>query len=211
MLEFQSFVIGPLDNNCIVLFDGESKEGVVIDPSFDADAVVDFIKNKHLNVTAVYLTHAHFDHYYGLPYLQSQIPQIQHILLHAADLDLWNEGGGAQKFLTSVLHLPQPDIILQNEANLFLGNYVIKVLHTPGHTPGSVVFYSPEIATAFCGDLIFYHGIGRTDLLGGNYRQLKDSIQNKIFTLPPQTTLVSGHGPSTSVAEEVENNPFFVL
>lgn len=209
MLEYQNFVIGPLDNNCIVLFDNESKEGTVIDPSFDADPIVDFIQSKGLKINTIYLTHAHFDHYYGLPYLQSKLPEIQHVYLHAADLDLWNDGGGAQKFLPSVLHLPQPDKIIQQEENLYLGNYVIKVLHTPGHTPGSVVFYSPEIATAFCGDLIFYHGIGRTDLLGGDYRQLKKSIQSKIFTLPLQTTLISGHGPITSVGEEAANNPFF--
>jgi len=209
MLEYKNFIIGPLDNNCVVLFDNETKEGVIVDPSFDADPVAEFIQQKGLKVSTVFLTHGHFDHYYGLPSLQSQLPELKHVLLHSADLELWNAGGSAQVFLSTVLHLPQPDRLLQDEEILYLGNYVIRVLHTPGHTPGSVVFYIPEIATAFCGDLIFCHGVGRTDMPGSNYRQLKDSIQNKIFTLPPQTTLISGHGPATSVAEEVENNPFF--
>lgn len=208
MLTYKTFVLGPIDNNSIVLYDDETREGILIDPSFEPEPLVNFIKDQGLHVEKVLLTHGHFDHYYGLPYVQSMLPTVKEIYLHADDLALWKEGGGARKFIGKVLELPDPDHLLQDSQEIMLGKYGLKTFHTPGHTPGSVVFYSSDMNTVFCGDLIFYHGIGRTDLDGGNYAQLIQSIQIKIFSLPSETFLISGHGPETTVGEEIENNPF---
>ena len=91
---------------------------------------------------------------------------------------------------------------------LSIGNITFTVLHTPGHTPGDVTYYCESERAAFCGDLIFFHGVGRTDLAGSNERDLIASIENKIFTLPEDTILYPGHGRATTVAEEKQNNPF---
>ncbi|HNR01940.1 MAG TPA: MBL fold metallo-hydrolase [Anaerolineaceae bacterium] len=101
-----------------------------------------------------------------------------------------------------------PDFYLEDDQSIKLNNSIIQVRHAPGHSPGSVVFYIDDIKTAVVGDLIFYQGIGRTDLDGGSFNQLKKSIETQIFTLPPQTLLIPGHGPTTTVGEEMRLNPY---
>ena len=99
-------------------------------------------------------------------------------------------------------------MLLAHRQSLTIGEILVEVRHTPGHTPGHVVFYAPSAGVVFCGDLIFYGSVGRTDLPGGNHRQLIESIQAQILSLPPQTRLFSGHGPETTVGDEIANNPF---
>ena len=99
---------------------------------------------------------------------------------------------------------PAPSMHLNHGQTLQVGSIKVKVLHTPGHTPGHVVFYCKELDAVMCGDLIFFHGIGRTDIDGGNFDQLITSIQNQIFTLPCKTRLLSGHGPETTIEEEMK-------
>ena len=99
-------------------------------------------------------------------------------------------------------------MLLAHRQALTIGETLVEVRHTPGHTPGHVVFYVPSEGVVFCGDLIFYGSVGRTDLPGGNHRQLIDSIQTQILSLPPQTHLLSGHGPETTVGDEIAANPF---
>ncbi len=209
MLSYESLVLGPIENNSIILFDDATLEAAVIDPSFEPQPLVEFVIAHKLQVNKVFITHGHFDHYYGLSYLQAKLPAIKDIYLHADDLPLWQDGGGARDLMGSTLEIPSPNHLLQSEKELMIGEHKLSILHTPGHTQGSVVYYSTEISTAFCGDLIFYHSIGRTDLPGGDFNQLIKSIQSSIFTLPPETVLISGHGPATSVKEELANNPFF--
>ena len=130
------------------------------------------------------------------------------VYLHEAAVDLWENGGSAREFGFEFDPGPLPNRILAGGETLQIGNADFKVLHTPGHTPGHITFYSQKISSAFCGDLIFFHGVGRTDLAISNAQHLMRSIKEEIFTLPDDTILYPGHGKSTTVREEKLNNPF---
>lgn len=199
---------GPLDNNVILLQDEESKEAIIFDPSFEPNPLLSVVNNENLLVTSILFTHGHFDHFAGLAYLLAKLKPTPRVGLHHADLQLWREGGGSVKFRVPIELPSDPDLLLEHGQVLSLGNQMIEVRHTPGHSPGSVIFYIPVIKTAVVGDLIFQQGVGRTDLDGGDFSILRKSIETQVFTLPPETTLIPGHGPETSVAEEMRYNPF---
>lgn len=199
---------GPLDNNVILLQDEESKEAIIFDPSFEPNPLLSVVNNENLLVTSILFTHGHFDHFAGLAYLLAKLKPTPRVGLHHADLQLWREGGGSVKFRVPIDLPSDPDLLLEHGQVLSLGNQMIEVRHTPGHSPGSVIFYIPVIKTAVVGDLIFQQGVGRTDLDGGNFSVLRKSIETQVFTLPPETIIIPGHGPETSVAEEMRYNPF---
>ncbi|MHC1740757.1 MAG: MBL fold metallo-hydrolase [Anaerolineaceae bacterium] len=208
MLQIQTFVLGPIENNSYLIFDDKTRSALVIDPALEPAQLITFIQKNSLQPEKVLITHAHFDHYYGLLFLTKTFPSITQIYLHPDDLDLWRSGGGARDFFGDVISVSDPNTLITSDDKVLLGTHQFTIRHTPGHSPGSVIYYSSELKSAFCGDLIFYHGVGRTDLAGGNEGQLLHSIQTQVFTLPDETTLYPGHGPSTSVAEEKLNNPF---
>lgn len=202
-----TFILGPLENNTYLLADPETKKAVVIDPSFDSERVLETIDRLKFELTEIWLTHAHFDHLAGATIAYRFTPPLK-TGLHPDDLPLWKQAGGAVNWGIHVEPGPEPEILFCHGQKIRFGNSIIEVRHVPGHTPGHVMFYLPTEKLAFVGDVIFYRGIGRTDLSGGNFKQLINSIQTQIFTLPPDTTLLSGHGPETTVAEERANNPF---
>ena len=204
----QTFVLGPIENNSYVLYDENSRQAWIIDPAMEPAPLVDFLEKHQFTLEKVLITHGHFDHYYGLPYLQKMLTTPFAVYLHPEDLALWQSGGGARHFWGQSLEVPKPTKLLTDGARLSLGETELIVLHTPGHSPGSVTFYCPSMATAYCGDLIFFHGIGRTDLDGGSFTDIQTSIKQKIFTLPENVTLLPGHGPATTVREEINNNPY---
>jgi glyoxylase-like metal-dependent hydrolase (beta-lactamase superfamily II) len=121
---------------------------------------------------------------------------------------LWKSGGGSKEFGFDLDVGHPPNTLLSDQESLTFSDIHLTILHTPGHTSGHVTFHLPLNTTAFCGDLIFFHGVGRTDLSNGDEDQLANSIRGKIFTLPNETLLYPGHGPETSVEEEMANNPF---
>ncbi len=209
-LEIVTFVLGPLDNNTYLLADLDSGEAVVIDPAVGCELVVAEAKRREYHLGSIWMTHAHFDHLTGVNEIVDSIREPLQVALHPADLDLWNTGGGASMFGLNVLRLPQPTILLVDGQNLPLGKSRVEVRHVPGHTPGHVLFYAPGGGAAFVGDVIFRGSIGRTDLPGGDYQTLIDSIRSQVFSLPPETRLLNGHGPETTVKQELETNPFFV-
>ena len=206
-LQVKPFVLGRLKNNTYLLFDSAVKEGIVIDPSFEIEHLIDFVVENQVNITGVWLTHAHFDHFAGLVALRNQFPNLK-TALHPLDLPLWEKGGLSGLWNFNFEMNFTPEVPLQNGMVMALGSHPLAVLHTPGHSPGHVVFYSDVLNCAFCGDLIFNMGVGRTDLPGGSEMDLLESITTKIFTLPPSTVLHSGHGPRTTVEKERANNPF---
>lgn len=207
-LELIKFVLGPLENNTYLLSDSSSKKAVVIDPSYDCQPVIEAIHSQNLTLTQLWVTHAHFDHVIGVPVIESAYAGVPQIGLHPDDLGLWRKDAGANSFNLH-LSLPRdPDFYFSDGQFLSIGREQIEVRHVPGHTPGHVIFYAQSIHVAFCGDVIFYHSIGRTDLPGGNFSQLLSGIRSQIFSLPPVTRLLCGHGPETTVNEEISHNPF---
>lgn len=206
-LEIIAFELGPLSNNTYLVADPESHAAIVIDPAFGSSTVVKICLEKQFTVEGIWITHAHFDHIGGVETIRKQFPRAQ-IALHPLDQILWQEGGGSQLFGFHMKPLPNPEIMLTHKQILLLGNTSFEVLHTPGHSQGHVCFVLHSQKVAFTGDLIFYRGVGRTDLPGGDPKQLYQSIREHIYSLPADYRLLSGHGPSTTVGEEQIENPY---
>ena len=207
-LKLETIISGPLENNTFLLYDSTLSQGIIFDPSYQPVQVLELVREKKLTITYILFTHGHFDHFAGLAYLLSTLDPAPAIALHPADLQLWQEGGGSIHFRMPIYPPLDPNVLLADNQEIKLGDEVIRVLHPPGHSPGSVVFHIPALHTAIVGDLLFKRSIGRTDLHGGNFGTLKNSIQTRIFTLPPETILLPGHGPQTTVGREMVDNPF---
>ena len=207
-LLIERYVLGPMQNNTYVLSSQESGDAVIIDPSFEIERVIRSMKNENQKVTAIWLTHAHFDHFAGVNKIRKSYNHSIGFGIHEDDLLILKNGGESRSLGINIAPVPDPDILFSHKQTLKIGKENIEVRHTPGHSPGHVIFYSPENKTAICGDLIFQSGIGRTDLSGGSYQQLIQSIHEQVFTLPKDTRLLSGHGPETDVQTEIKTNPF---
>jgi glyoxylase-like metal-dependent hydrolase (beta-lactamase superfamily II) len=208
MIKNVPYILGPLENNSYLIFDEDSRTAYVVDPSFDPQPILETIHQEQLTLKAILLTHAHFDHLGGAGQLVKMLPAPIQIALSPKDAALYKNTGGASQFSYSLGELPKPTMALNAGQFLPLGQDQMEIREVPGHTPGHILIHVPSLKAAYCGDLIFHHSIGRTDLPGGDYRQLLQSIRTQVFTLPPETTLFPGHGPSTTVAEEMAHNPF---
>jgi glyoxylase-like metal-dependent hydrolase (beta-lactamase superfamily II) len=207
-LEVKTFTLGPLENNTFLLWEKGTKQAILIDPTYEIQTVIDEIQALGLHLSEIWITHAHFDHVIGIPLLLQSYEPSPQIGLHAADLGLWRADAGAQSFNLHISLPKDPDFFFEDRLKLTLGTTEIEVRHVPGHTPGHVIFFISQKKIAFCGDVLFYHSIGRTDLPGGNFNTLIDRIRSEVLSLPLDTRLLCGHGPETTVFEEKENNPF---
>jgi glyoxylase-like metal-dependent hydrolase (beta-lactamase superfamily II) len=203
-MTIKDYQLGPLQTNCYLLA-GET-EAVAIDPGGDPAPVLAFLEESGLTLTHILNTHLHFDHTAGNKALSDATGAP--VLGNKRDaylLDTWLGKGGD-------MGLPLIDPFewdnLEPGARAFAG-LECRILHTPGHSEGSLTFYFPEAGAAFVGDLIFYRSIGRTDFPGGDMDVLKQSVKEHIFTLPDETVILSGHGPETTVGDEKNHNPFF--
>lgn len=203
-MEVRAFALGPLQTNCFVLSEG--KECIVVDPGGDPTPLLEFTEAEGLQVTHILNTHLHCDHIYGNKALADAAKAP--VLISKDDESLLQTeiGGGGFMGLPKVDVFPY-EYIAEGETT-FLGKQC-RVLSTPGHSPGSLSFYFPEAGVVFVGDLLFNRSIGRTDFSGGDFNVLKDSVIEKIFSLPDETQVFPGHGPQTNVKEEKLNNPFF--
>lgn len=208
MLSIVSFVLGPVQTNSYLIADEESGEAAVIDPAWDGKRIVAEANKNNWHIKNIWITHAHFDHVGGTAELIDYVDRPPPIALHKDDYDLWNMQGGAQLFGVRLDPMPKPTAELYHGQILKIGATHLEVRHAPGHTKGHVMFYCESEAVLFCGDVIFQGGIGRTDLPGGDYQTLIDSIYNQVLSLPDETRLLSGHGPESTVGIEKKYNPF---
>lgn len=205
-----TFVLGQIQNNTYLINHTQTQQAIVIDPASGIGDLIRVVKQRQLQLSAVWITHAHFDHIAGVYQLLHECGADTPLYLHAADLPLWESGGGASDFGFEFGPRAKPTVFYKHGQLLQFGDSVIEVRHTPGHTPGHVLLYWKEQQVAFCGDLIFYHGVGRTDLPYGDADGLLHSIKENVLSLPDSTTLLCGHGPTTTVGEERKNNPFLL-
>ena len=208
MLEIIKFTLGPVQTNTYLIADTISGNAFVIDPAWDGDEIFSAAEKKGWRISHLLYTHAHFDHIGGAAELAKNINPPPLVALHHEDQALWKAGGGGSYFGFNIDPGPEPGIDLMDQQILKMGSVNIKVLYTPGHTLGHCAFYISSNSILFSGDLIFQGSVGRTDLPGGDFDALIHSIQEKIFVLPDDTRILSGHGPETNVGWEKLNNPF---
>lgn len=203
-VSIETFVLGPDETNCYLLSTG--RDALVIDPGIGPDRLVERISEQGLRLEGVLLTHFHLDHIGGVKELVAAHPAP--VYGSAEDLflkDISLEAGGIREFMQ---YLDFPLTPIEPGTTTGLGQPLM-VMATPGHTPGSLSYFFPAIGAVFVGDLIFMIGVGRTDLPRGSGPELIGSIRSRIFSLPDDTRIYSGHGPMTSVAHEKANNPEF--
>jgi glyoxylase-like metal-dependent hydrolase (beta-lactamase superfamily II) len=198
--------VGMIQTNCYIVGCEETKEGVVIDPGGNPERILAEIEGRGLSIKYVLNTHAHFDHTdaNGAIVEATGAP----LAIHAKERPLLQASGGAALFGLQADPSPAPDLEIDDGDELEVGTLRLRVLYTPGHTPGHVSFYEPNEGVLFDGDVLFHRGIGRTDLPGGSWQQLMDSIQRVLFALPDETVVYSGHGPATTLGREKQLNPW---
>ena len=203
----KDLVVGPIGANCIILGCEATREAVVIDPGDDGDRILKALSEEKLTVKAILNTHGHFDHV-GANKRLKEVTGAD-IMIHEADAGMLQElSVTAMAFGLKAENSPPADRLLCDGEAIRFGELELKVLHTPGHTPGGVTFYCEKEKTAFAGDTLFYGSIGRTDLPGGNYGTLISSIKTQLFALPDETVVFTGHGPKTTIGTEKQYNPF---
>lgn len=199
--------VGALQCNCSIFGDEQSREGLVVDPGDEIDQVLAIIRRHQLTVKAIVITHAHIDHIGGARKLKQATGAP--VYMNANDIEL-------QKMLgvqAAWLGMQEPeqveiDVPIKDGDRLDVGAAEFHVLHTPGHTQGSVSLWIPSEGKLVAGDTLFRHSIGRTDLPGGDGRQILRSIHDKLLPLPQETIVIPGHGDNTTIGRERRFNPF---
>ena len=212
MLKIKSFTFNPYQENTYLIFD-DSKEAVVIDPgnyeAYENESISKFIDENKLQLKKIILTHCHVDHCLGNKYLNEKYGA--ELLIPFDERDLYkNVENIATLFgFPNYSHLDE-NKYLKEKDKIEFGNIKLDVLFLPGHSPGHLAFNYKKENICFSGDVLFYNSIGRTDLPGGDYDTLINSIKNKLFLLNPDTIIYSGHGPKTILKNEMKNNPFLI-
>jgi len=207
-MKWQQIPLGPLQTNCYIV-ENPDKTCLIIDPGEEGKKLMNLLNQRKLKPLAILLTHAHFDHIGAVDVIRDtyRVP----VYVHKQE-EKWLEDprlNGSQLFMQIEPIIVKPaDHIIHNEGNMEIGGFTFQVFHTPGHSPGSVSFYFKENDVVISGDALFQGGIGRTDLPGGNSGQLLKSIHDKLLSLPEETYVLSGHGPVTTIGEEMDSNPF---
>lgn len=197
--------VGPIMANCYVLGCEKTKEAIVVDPGDDADRILMALAEKKLTVKYIVNTHGHFDHVGANKRMKETTGAP--IMIHSEDESMLGQlDRAAAAFGLSAENSPAADQPLKDGDEITFGEITLKVIHTPGHSRGGICLYTPGYL--FVGDTLFAGSIGRTDLPGGDYNTLISNIKEKLFLLPDETTVYTGHGPETTIAQEKRSNPF---
>ncbi|CCM76639.1 MBL fold metallo-hydrolase [Rhizobium mesoamericanum] len=209
MLQAGIIPVTPFQQNCTILFDAETKEGVVVDPGGDVPTILEAIKSNGFNIKEIWLTHGHLDHAGGAKELkealgvdvvgpnEDDLPLLQRI-------EVQSQKYGLPPGMQNVV----PDRWLKDGDKVSFGNHEFEVYHTPGHAPGHVIYFNRPQNFAHLGDVLFSGSIGRTDLPGGNHQQLLESIRDKVLPLGDDVGFICGHGPGGRIGDERRTNPF---
>jgi glyoxylase-like metal-dependent hydrolase (beta-lactamase superfamily II) len=210
MLQAGIIPVTPFQQNCTVLFDPDTKEGVIVDPGGDVDVILQTIEENGLRLKEIWLTHGHLDHAGGAMALKEALG-IDIIGPHKDDLPLLQRiETQAERFGVPAgdMRNATPDRFLEEGDTVSFGEHVFEVYHCPGHAPGHVIYFNRTQNFAHLGDVLFNGSIGRTDLPGGNHQQLLDSIRDKVLPLGDDVGFICGHGPGSRIGEERRNNPY---
>ncbi len=201
------FPVGPLQCNCSVIGDEQTHEAMVIDPGDQVDEILEILRQQNLKLTQIVVTHAHIDHVGGAMKLKTAtgapilMNQDDHALLKLLDVQATWVG----------MQSPGPvqvDDAVSNGRVLKIGNIAANVIHTPGHTEGSICLYFPQEKKLIAGDTLFAGSIGRTDLPGGSFEKIMSSLHSRVMALPDETDVIPGHGRATTIGVERATNPF---
>ncbi len=199
--------VGPLQCNCSILGDETSREAIVVDPGDDISRIMARLRQHSLTVKQIVITHGHIDHIAGaaklkqltgapILYNQNDLPLVKMMDIQASWLGIGTP------------EVPPPDDTLNDGKLITIAGLSGSILHTPGHTEGSICLYLPDQSLLLAGDTLFHGSVGRTDLPGGNTRKLLSSIRERLLTLPDQVAVIPGHGERTTIGHERESNPF---
>lgn len=201
--------VGMLQCNCSIFGDEQSREALVVDPGDEIDRILQVLAQHRLTVKAIVITHAHIDHIGGARKLKDATGAPVYMNLNDEQLQKMLD---VQASWLGMRAVPQVDIDspVRDGDKILYGTTEVTVLHTPGHTQGSISLYIPSESTLAAGDTLFRDSIGRTDLPGGDGRQILRSIHDKLLPLPDDTLVIPGHGPETTIGREKQSNPFLV-
>jgi len=210
-MKIYKFVFSPIEVNTYILVD-ESGDCAIIDcgcyDKQESDRLEDFIKNNNINPVLLLNTHCHLDHIFGNKFVLERY----NLKTFSNEYDEMNRKDAVQHaklFGLTMDNPPEPAGFLTDNQTITFGTTELVTLHVPGHSSGSLAFYSKKNDCVFTGDALFAGSIGRTDLFGGNYDTLIKSIRNKLFVLPPATVVYPGHGNETTIEREIKSNPYF--
>lgn len=206
-LEWKRIPVGPLAMNCYICVCRDTNKGMIIDPGDNVSMLLSTIEELDFSLEKILITHGHFDHILNLKEFQQQTGlQAQ---AHPADKPLFeNLNRIAQMYGLESAGVPDVDFCLSEGEQIALGTHSFEILHTPGHSPGSVSFLSDGLAIV--GDVLFQGSIGRTDLPGGSFDELLGTIRTKLLPLPDETEVLCGHGETTMIGYERKYNPFLL-
>jgi glyoxylase-like metal-dependent hydrolase (beta-lactamase superfamily II) len=197
--------VGEIETNCYLM--GDDKEAILIDPGGDADKIIVAIKKRNVKVTNIVLTHGHADHIGAVPELKKYTGAP--VQIHSEDAIMLTD---AMANLSAVFDVPfvttPADGLLKDGDIIVAGDIKLKVLFTPGHTPGGISLYEKDTGVVFTGDALFAGSIGRTDFPRASHEQLIEAIQEKLLNLPDKTEVYPGHGPKSTIGNEKEGNPW---
>jgi hydroxyacylglutathione hydrolase len=200
----KKFIVGPLENNCFIIADENSKECLVIDPGDEPDRILNFINKNNFQLKYIICTHAHFDHVAAVSDIKEETKA--KIVLHRDDLEIYKSTKDqAAAWGFELESQPEPDIFVSEGDKLEIGDLSFEIIHTPGHSPGGICLYGEGILIT--GDTLFAGSVGRTDLYGGDINKLKESFK-RLLSLPDDVRVLPGHGPESTIGHERVDNFF---